>query len=334
MELKKLISLGLVVGTLSSFTFAFNSYQSKDGLIRKAVDNLKQVALEYKADYNELKSQYDEMVANLESTENALAQARLKLEQIYMKITGNAWDSASEDILEFDFDSIIPDGEQFDNNVDGNAIAELLGLEAGATTSEILVAIQNLIDTVSTLEQRITALESQIATYEEEQNYLVDQLMELQTKLENAQAEANAIIDGASEEEQEQLDYINGVLEELEGDVVEDNTEGEDGEVVTYSQIEIELAKIFKDSTVITEILSVTPQYTYNDTVYDYMIETNGRSNNAVVSLNSKGYTTSKITGAEGNFCMNVLDGQTITKDHLNELLQKSHEELNAMLSK
>ena len=223
MNYKKLIGIATAVTTITGYTFAFNSYQSEDGAIRRGVDKLKEIALGYKADLEKLQTQYDALMGNLESTQDALAQARLKLKQIYMKITGQEWDEATQgDILEFDFDTLLKDGEQFDNNVDGDAIADILGLEHGATTEQIIAKIQELIATVQSLEQRIEQLESQvddlkaeIAEYETEQDSLVAEINGLKAKLDEATAQANAIINSANEEQQDQLDYVNDTLESL-----------------------------------------------------------------------------------------------------------------------
>ncbi len=222
MAYKKLIALGAAVATLATYTFAFNDYNSQDSLIKQGIDNLKQVALNYKGQLEELQGEYNSLLGDLNSTQDALQQARLKLQAIYQKITGTEWDEANGDILDFDFDNLLKDGEQFDNNVDGDAIADILGLPHGATTEEIIVAIQDLIATVQSLEQRIQQLEGQvadlegqIAEYKTEEQSLVEEINGLKTKLDEATAQANAIIDGASQEEQAQLEYVNDVLEEL-----------------------------------------------------------------------------------------------------------------------
>lgn len=223
MDYKKLVAIATAVTTIGGYTFAFSSYQSEDGAIRRGVDKLKEIALGYKADLEELQTQYDALMGNLESTQDALAQARLKLEQIYMKITGQEWDEATQgDILGFDFETILPSEPIPGNPVDGDAIASILGLPAGATTEEILVAIQELISTVQSLEQRIDQLEgqvddleAQIAEYETEQDSLVEEITGLKAKLDEATAQANDIINTANEGQQEELDYINDTLESL-----------------------------------------------------------------------------------------------------------------------
>lgn len=220
---KKLIGIATAVATITGYTFAFNSYQSEDGAIRKGVDKLKQIALNYKGQLDELQAQYNALMGNLESTTDALTHAKLKLEAIYERITGQAWDEATMgSILEFDFDTLIKDSDQFDNNVDGNAIANILGLPAGATTQEIINAIQDLKDTVQTLENRVNELEAQvddleaqIEEYKTEQDSLVEEINGLKAKLDNAVAQANEIINTANEDQQEQLDYINDTLEAL-----------------------------------------------------------------------------------------------------------------------
>ena len=225
---KKLIGIATAVATITGYTFTFNSYQSEDGAIRRGVDKLKQVALGYKAELDELDAQYKALMGNLKNTTDALTTAKLKLEAIYQKITGQAWDEASMgSILEFDFDTLLKDGDQFDNNVDGNAIASILGLEAGATTEQIISAIRDLKDTVQTLENRVneleaqvTSLEAQISEYETEQNSLVEEINGLKAKLDNATAQANAIINTANEDQQDQLDYINDTLESLGEDTI------------------------------------------------------------------------------------------------------------------
>ena len=229
MKYAKLVAIATAVTTIGGYTFAFSNFDSQDGAIKRAIDNLKNVALGYKSDLEKLQGEYSTLLGNLNSTQDALAQARLKLQAIYQKITGQEWDEATQgDILDFDFDTLLKDGEQFDNNVDGNAIAEILGLPAGATTEQIIAKIQELIATVQSLEQRIevleaqvTDLEAQIAEYETEQDSLVEEITGLKAKLDEATTQANAIIDGASQEEREQLDYVNDVLEEFGEERVE-----------------------------------------------------------------------------------------------------------------
>lgn len=254
MAYKKLIALGAAVTTLATYTFAFNDYHSQDSLIRKGIDNLKQVALGYKSQLEKLQGEYDSLLGDLNSTQDALMQARLKLQSIYQKITGTEWSEANGDILDFDFDSLLKDGEQFDNNVDGDAIADILGLPHGATTEQIIAAIQDLIATVQSLEARIvqlegqvTDLESQIAEYETEQDSLVEEINGLKDKLDEATAQANAIIDSASQEEQAQLDYLNTVLVELGEEAVADIPEGE--EVPTLESVQAEIDSVWAQFT-------------------------------------------------------------------------------------
>lgn len=222
MNYKKLIGIATAVTTIGGYTFAFNSFNSKDGFIKEGIDRLKQVALGYKGQLEKLQGEYNTLLGDLNSTQDALAQARLKLQAIYQKITGQEWNEANGDILDFDFDTLLKDGDQYDNNVDGDAIAAILGLPAGSSTEEIIVAIQDLIATVQSLEQQIvnlqnqvTTLEAEIAEYQTEQDSLVEEINGLKAKLDAATEQANAIINGASEEEQGQMDYINDTLEEL-----------------------------------------------------------------------------------------------------------------------
>ena len=220
MNYKKLLGIATAVTTLGAYSFNLVSFNSKDSWIKEGIDRIKAVALGYKAQLEKLQSEFNTLLADLNSTQDALAQARLKLEAIYQKITGQEWTGG--DILEFDFDTLLKDGEQFDNNVDGNAIADILGLPHGSSTEEIIAAIQDLIATVQSLEQRITVLEGQVASlqseiaeYQTEQDSLVKGINGLKDKLDAATEQANEIINGASEEEQGQMDYINDTLEEL-----------------------------------------------------------------------------------------------------------------------
>ena len=220
MNYKKLLGIATAVTTIAGYTFTFSNYASKDSWIKEGIDKIKAVALGYKAQLEKLQGEYNALLGDLNSTQDALAQARLKLEAIYQKLTGTEWSGG--DILEFDFDTLLKDGEQFDNNVDGDAIADILGLPHGSSTEEIIAAIQDLIATVQSLEQRITVLETQVANleaeiaeYESEQDSLVEEINGLKAKLDEATERANEIINGASEEEQGQMDYVNEVLEEL-----------------------------------------------------------------------------------------------------------------------
>lgn len=221
----KLIAIASAVTTIGAYTFSFVDFNSKDSWIKEGIDRIKAVALGYKAQLEKLQGEYNTLLGDLNSTQDALAQARLKLEAIYQKITGQEWNGG--DILEFDFDTLLKDGDQFENNVDGDAIADILGLPHGSSTEEIIAAIQDLIATVQSLEQRITVLEGQvtnleaeIAEYESEQDSLVEEINGLKAKLDAATEQANAIINGASEEEQGQMDYINDTLEELGAETV------------------------------------------------------------------------------------------------------------------
>ena len=225
MNYKKLLGIATAVTTLGAYSFNLVSFNSKDSWIKEGIDRIKAVALGYKAQLEKLQSEFNTLLADLNSTQDALAQARLKLEAIYQKITGQEWTGG--DILEFDFDTLLKDGEQFDNNVDGNAIADILGLPHGSSTEEIIAAIQDLIATVQSLEQRITVLEGQVASlqseiaeYQTEQDSLVKGINGLKDKLDAATEQANEIINGASEEEQGQMDYINDTLEELGAETV------------------------------------------------------------------------------------------------------------------
>ena len=233
----KLTLLATAISTISGTVFSFNSYNSKDGLIKDAVDSLKAMYQGKDAALKQLQAEYDEVIANLDNANQSLETARAKLEAIYQKITGQAWDEANGDILNFDFNTLIKDGNQFENNVNGDAIASILGLPAGSSTEQIIVAIQNLQEQIADLAQQVQNLQAQvqslqaeIATYKEEENQLI---LDLQGQIDDlkarAESEANAIIDQANTEEQEQLDYINGVINELENPQTEvpDEDEGE-----------------------------------------------------------------------------------------------------------
>ena len=290
---KKLIGIATAVATITGYTFAFNSYQSEDGAIRRGVDKLKQVALGYKAELDELDAQYKALMGNLENTTDALTTAKLKLEAIYQKITGQAWDEATQgNILEFDFNTLLKDGDQFDNNVDGDAIASILGLPNGATTQEIINAIKNLKDTVQTLENRVneleaqvTSLEAQISEYETEQNSLVEEINGLKTKLDNATAQANAIINTANEDQQDQLDYINDTLESL-------------GEDTIVGDVELSTAREAVESAwnSFKEVATANRNGSFNDTVGQALEIKNGEfsfieGNTSIVKTTSSNYT-------------------------------------------
>lgn len=236
----KLIGIATAVATITGYTFTFSNYASKDSWIREGIDRIKAVALGYKAQLEKLQGEYNTLLGDLNSTQDALAQARLKLEAIYQKITGQEW--TGSDILEFDFDTLLKDGEQFDNNVNGDAIADILGLPHGSSTEEIIAAIQDLIATVQSLEQRITVLETQVANleaeiaeYETEQDSLVEEINGLKAKLDAATEQANEIINGASEEEQGQMDYINDTLEELGEEVIVPTVERTEEQEVAWN---------------------------------------------------------------------------------------------------
>lgn len=237
----KLVALGTAVASIGAITFEFTPYSSKDSLIKQGVDSLKAIVQGKDEALAKLQAEYDEVMANLKDANASLETARLKLEAIYQKITNEAWDEANGDILNFDFNTLIKDGDQFESNVDGNAIADILGLPAGSTTQQIIIAIQNLQEQIADLSQQVQNLQAQvaelqaeIATYKEEESALVldlqQQIADLKARAEN---EANAIIDEANTEEQAQLDYINNTLTELGGEAVkeevpeEDNGEGE-----------------------------------------------------------------------------------------------------------
>lgn len=234
MEYKKLLGLSMAVVTIGGYVFNFNQFNSKDSLIKQGVDRIKAIAEQYRTDLETLQSEYDTLMGDLSSTQDALEQARIKLQQIYQKITGNTWDEANGDILDFDFNTLIKDSDQYEHNVNGAEISKVLGIPEDSSTEDIINAINDLIATVQSLEQqietlnsRITSLEAEIQEYQTEQDSLVEEINGLKAKLDAATAEANTIIDGASAEEQAQLDYINETLTELGGEAVED-----DGEVI------------------------------------------------------------------------------------------------------
>ena len=220
----KLVALGTAVASIGAITFEFTPYSSKDSLIKQGVDSLKAIVQGKDEALAKLQAEYDEVMANLNDANASLETARQQLEAIYHKITGQTWDEANGDILNFDFNTLIKDGNQFENNVNGDAIAEILGLPAGSTTEQIIVAIQNLQKQIADLSTQVTNLQAQvqslqdeIATYKAEESALVldlqQQINDLKARAEN---EANAIIKQANDEEQEQLDYINNTIEELE----------------------------------------------------------------------------------------------------------------------
>ena len=246
----KLVALGTAVASIGAITFEFTPYSSQNSLIKKGVDSLKAIVQGKDEALAKLQAEYDEVMANLNDANASLETARQQLEAIYHKITNEAWDEANGDILNFDFNTLIKDGNQFENNVNGDAIAEILGLPAGSTTEQIIVAIQNLQNQIADLSTQVTNLQAQvaelqaeIATYKEEESALVldlqQQIAELKARAEN---EANAIIEQANTEEQEQLDYINNTLTELGAEQVteqvpeEDNGEGEEQEPVEPEQ--------------------------------------------------------------------------------------------------
>ena len=120
MDYKKLLGLSMAVVTIGGYVFNFSSFNSKDSLIKQGVDRIKAIAEQYRTNLETLQAEYDTLLNDLNSTQDALEQARIKLQQIYQKITGNTWDEANGDILDFDFESLLKDGDQYDNNVDGD----------------------------------------------------------------------------------------------------------------------------------------------------------------------------------------------------------------------
>ena len=241
----KLVGIATAVATIGGYVFNFSSFNSKDSLIKTGVDRLKAIVIDKNAALDKLQGEYDALEDERNSLIASLGDARDKLETIYEKITGEAWNEENGDILGFDFNTLVKDGDQFENNVDGNAIAEMLGLEAGATTEEIIAAIQDLQDTIATLnneierlEQQIEDLQAEIELYDEEQDALVEEINGLKAKLDEATAKANAIIDEANTEEQEQLDYINNTLTELGAEQVKEEVpEQGEGEVEESSVV-------------------------------------------------------------------------------------------------
>ena len=243
----KLMALGTAVASIGAVTFEFTPYSSQNSLIKQGVDSLKAMVQGKDAALKQLQAEYDEIMQNLNSTQDALQQARIKLQAIYQKITGNEWDEATQgDILDFDFNSLVKDGDQFENNVDGDAICDVLGLPHGSSTQQIIAKIEELIATVQSLEEQVERLEAQvqslqqeIETYKAEESQLVldleAQIADLKAR---AEGEANAIIEQANTEEQEQLDYINGAIEELENPQAEvpEQGEGEEQEPVEPEQ--------------------------------------------------------------------------------------------------
>ena len=275
MNYKKLLGIATAVTTIGAYSFNFVNFNSKDSWIREGIDRIKAVALGYKAQLEKLQGEYNTLLGDLNSTQDALAQARLKLEAIYQKITGQEWTGG--DILEFDFDTLLKDGDQFENNVDGDAIADILGLPHGSSTEDIIAAIQDLIATVQSLEQRITVLEGQVASleaeiaeYQTEQDSLVEEIDSLKNKLDAATEQANEIINGASQEEQGQMDYINDTLEELGAEPVE-----EPKEEVTMTEEQQALWNTYIDAVNASNLNESWKEQLSNSTLYP-VIERNG----------------------------------------------------------
>lgn len=237
----KLVALGTAVASIGAVTFNFTGYDSKDSLIKQGVDNLKAIVQGKDEALAKLQAEYNSLLTQFDSVNGSLTDAKSKLEAIYKKVTGNDWDEASNgSILDYDFNSLIKDGNQWENNANGDAIGEILGLDPGCSTQQIIVAIQNLQNEIANLSQQVTnlqaeikSLQAEIATYKQEESALVldlqEQIAQLKAKAEN---EANAIIDEANTEEQAQLDYINNTLTELGGEAVKEEVPEEDkGEV-------------------------------------------------------------------------------------------------------
>lgn len=237
----KLIAMASAVATIGTVAFEFTPYSSQNSLIKQGVDSLKAIVQGKNAALAKLQAEYDEVMANLNNANQSLETARAKLQAIYQKITGQAWDEANGDILNFDFNTLIKDGDQFESNVDGNAICDVLGLPHGSSTQQIIVAIQNLQEQIADLAQQVQNLQAQvaelqaeIATYKEEESQLVLDLQQQISDLKaRAESEANAIIEQANDEEQEQLNYLNNTLTELGGEAVvpEEEVPEEEGEV-------------------------------------------------------------------------------------------------------
>ena len=232
MNYKKLLGIATAVTTIAGYTFTFSNYASKDSWIKEGIDRIKGVALGYRAQLDEMRNRYNSLLADLDSTANALAKAEAKLKQVYEAITGEAWNDENGSILSFDFSSILPDEPLPDNPIDGDILCEILGLPSGSSMEEIVASIEDLIEAVQSLEQRVEVLESQVASlqaeideYEAEQDSLVEQVNGLKDKLDNAVTEANSIIDNASQEEEAQLDYVNDTLTELGAEPVEEPKE-------------------------------------------------------------------------------------------------------------
>ena len=269
----KLIAMASAVATIGTVAFEFTPYSSQNSLIKQGVDSLKAMVQGKDEALAKLQAEYDEVMANLNNANQSLETARAKLQAIYQKITGQAWDEANGDILNFDFNTLIKDGDQFESNVDGNAICDVLGLPHGSSTQQIIVAIQNLQEQIADLAQQVQNLQAQvaelqaeIATYKEEESQLVLDLQQQISDLKaRAESEANAIIEQANDEEQEQLDYINGVINELENpeQEVPEEEPGED-ETPVSEYVEFELVGDWSQATEAQKTLLINTLNSFN----------------------------------------------------------------------
>lgn len=226
----KLIALGTAVATVGAITIG--TFASQDTEIKQAVDNLKEMGLQWKRDFNTKSQELTEAQGKLTTATTERDNFKAQLEAIYKKISGASTVPENLDLASYNFaqdiDALQSGSSDSAKQTVYNQLATTLKLSGkeNYTQDDIVNGITELQGTVTALNERITALEAEINAYKAEEQSLIAEINELKTKLETA----NEQISKASSEEAGQLAYINQAIKDLGGTTSGGNNENQ-GEV-------------------------------------------------------------------------------------------------------
>lgn len=221
----KLIALGTAVATVSAITIG--TFASQDTEIRQAVDNLKEMGLQWKQDFNAKSQELTEAQGKLATATTERDNFKAQLEAIYKKISGASTIPEDLDLASYNFaqdiDALKSGSSDSAKQTVYNQLATTLKLSGkeNYTQDDIVNGITELQGTVTALNGRITALEAEVNDYKAEEQSLITEINGLKTKLETA----NEQIAKASREEAGQLTYINQAIKDLGGTTSGGNNE-------------------------------------------------------------------------------------------------------------
>ena len=234
----KLIALGTAVATVGAITIG--TFASQDTEIKQAVDNLKEMGLQWKQDFNAKSQELTEAQGKLTTATTERDNFKAQLEAIYKKISGASTIPEDLDLASYNFaqdiDALKSGSSDSAKQTVYNQLATTLKLSGkeNYTQDDIVNGITELQSTVTALNGRITALEAEINDYKAEEQSLITEINGLKTKLETA----NEQITKASSEEAGQLAYINQAIKDL-GGTTNGGNKGNEGDSLGGSEPEI-----------------------------------------------------------------------------------------------